>query len=88
MSQSKGGKQHRKGDNPYLVEYVSEPVHGQRFGVVDSIRLSQGHEHDANGIQPADGARRAHSLVMHVHTQAVQHLPGVVGARSLRTRYQ
>lgn len=49
MGQSKGGKHHQSGDH-YLVEYVSEPVRGQRFGVIDSVRLSRGHEHDANGI--------------------------------------
>ena len=70
------------------MEYVSEPVHGQRLGVVDDVRLPRGHEDDADGVQPADGACRAHTLVVHVYTHAVQHLPGVVRAGSLRPRHQ
>ena len=82
------GRAHIERVVAYLVEYVSEPVHGQRLRVVDDVRLPRGHERDADGVQPADGARRAHSFVVHVHAQAVQHLPSVVRARSLGARHQ
>ena len=55
----------------YLVEYVSESVDGQRFRVVDDVRLFRGHESDAHGVEPADGTSRAHSFVVHVYAHAV-----------------